>query len=91
LTIYGLPPTQQQAHNRTPAGFLISIYGLNQHNSKATITFCRIFISNCSYGPTTTQQQAHNRTPAGFANAFTNNKIKPQSKSHQDLYSLCKM
>jgi hypothetical protein len=43
---------------RTPAGFDVSINGLNRHNSKLTKNFCRIY-NQCSYGPTTTQQQAH--------------------------------
>jgi hypothetical protein len=60
-----LDPTQQQIHNRISAGFSFQ-FPLVCTNSKATITFCRIYQSICSYGPTTTQQQIHNRTPAGF-------------------------
>ena len=60
-----LEPTQQQIHNRIPAGFIFQS-PLVYTNSKATITFCRIYQSICSYGPTTTQHQVHNRTPAGF-------------------------
>ena len=56
---YGPTTTQQQAHNRTPAGFEITIYGSNRHNSKLTIELLQVLQHKCSYGPTTTQQQAH--------------------------------
>jgi hypothetical protein len=42
LIIYGLSPTQQQAHKELLRD-LISIYGLNRLNSKLTKNSCRIY------------------------------------------------